>query len=292
MYVYYVQVSAMELVQEIHQLLMDREDTCQRTCFSLQLNGVTLDNFAELKTIDGLKEGSVLKVVEEPYTVREARIHVRHVRDLLKSVDNSDAYSGQDCASLSFLNTLSHGDIMEKGKGSGGGGGGRGGGGSGTASSRGSDSIDCTPPDYLLPQAASSEGSSGEVVKLPLLPLHPPSYSSSNKLVCLRVLTTSSWNPPPGARRLHGDLLYIFVVTLEEKRFHITASSRGFYINQSTEQEFNPKPSSPNYLCHSLIDLLAQISPMFKRNFAQLQRRRTGRHPFERVATPYQVRLP
>lgn len=52
----------MELVQEIHQLLMDREDTCHRTCFSLQLNGVTLDNFSELKTIDGLKEGSIIKV--------------------------------------------------------------------------------------------------------------------------------------------------------------------------------------------------------------------------------------
>ena len=80
-----IQVSSMELVQEIHQLLMDREDTCHRTCFSVQLNGVTLDNFAELKSIEGLKEGSVLKVQEEPYTVREARIHVRHVRDLLKA---------------------------------------------------------------------------------------------------------------------------------------------------------------------------------------------------------------
>lgn len=56
------QVSSMELVQEIHQLLMDREDTCHRTCFSLQLDGVTLDNFAELKNIEGLKEGSVIKV--------------------------------------------------------------------------------------------------------------------------------------------------------------------------------------------------------------------------------------
>lgn len=54
----------MELVQEIHQVLMDREDTCIRTCFSLQLDGVTLDNFAELKSIEGLKEGSVIKVVE------------------------------------------------------------------------------------------------------------------------------------------------------------------------------------------------------------------------------------
>lgn len=52
------------MVQEIHQVLMDREDTCHRTCFSLQLDGNVLDNFAELKTIEGLQEGSVLKVVE------------------------------------------------------------------------------------------------------------------------------------------------------------------------------------------------------------------------------------
>ena len=58
----------MELVQEIHQLLMDREETCHRTCFSLQLNGNTLDNFAELKSIEGLSDGATLKVVEEPYT--------------------------------------------------------------------------------------------------------------------------------------------------------------------------------------------------------------------------------
>ena len=54
----------MELVQEIHQVLMDREETCHRTCFSLQLDGVTLDNFSELKSIENLKEGSVIKVVE------------------------------------------------------------------------------------------------------------------------------------------------------------------------------------------------------------------------------------
>lgn len=295
-----IQVSAMELVQEIHQLLMDREDTCQRTCFSLQLNGVTLDNFAELKTVEGLKEGSILKVVEEPYTVREARIHVRHVRDLLKSVDNSDAYQGLDCASLSFLNTLnSHGtisgDILDQKHKWGRSGRNQGG------STTGDGGIDCTPSDYLLPSGyeKSSNGSENPMLspsspgRPPLLPLHPPlaasTSSGGNRLICLKVLTTSAWNPPPGARRLHGDLLYIFVVTLEDKRFHITASTRGFFINQSTEQEFNPKASSPNYLCHSLIDLLSQISPLFKKNFSQLQRKRTSRHPFERVATPYQV---
>lgn len=99
-----IPVSVMEMVQEIHQMLMDREDSCHRTCFSLQLDGVTLDNFAELKSIENLKDGSIVKVVEEPYTVREARIHLRHVRDLLKSLDPTDAYNGMENASLSFLN--------------------------------------------------------------------------------------------------------------------------------------------------------------------------------------------
>ena len=54
----------MEMVQEIYQVLIDHTDTCHRTCFSLQLNNTTLDNFAELKSIEGLKEGSVVKVVE------------------------------------------------------------------------------------------------------------------------------------------------------------------------------------------------------------------------------------
>lgn len=102
----------MEMVQEIHHLLMDREDTCHRTCFSLQLDGNTLDNFAELKNVEGLKEGSVLEVVKQPYTVREARIHIRHIRDLLKSLDTADAYNGLECNSLSFLNIIAQGDIF------------------------------------------------------------------------------------------------------------------------------------------------------------------------------------
>ncbi|CAH1961495.1 unnamed protein product [Acanthoscelides obtectus] len=254
-----IQVSSMELVQEIHQLLMDREDTCHRTCFSLQLDGNTLDNFAELKNIEGLKEGSVIKVVEEPYTMREARIHVRHVRDLLKSLDPADAYNGVECNSLSFLNTFTMGDLVEKKK-------------------MRPESVDCTPPDYIMPDSKDR----------PLTALQPQSKDQKVPQ-CVKVLTTSAWNPPPGYRKIHGDLMYLYVVTLEDKHYHISACSRGFYINQSTAEEFNPKPATPSHLCHSLIELLNQISPQFKRNFATLQKKRGQRHPFERVATPYQV---
>ncbi|XP_035440055.2 clustered mitochondria protein homolog isoform X1 [Spodoptera frugiperda] len=255
-----IQVSSMELVQEIHQVLMDREDSCHRTCFSLQLDGVTLDNFAELKNIEGLKEGSVIKVVEEPYTMREARIHVRHVRDLLKSIDYTDAYAGQECSSLAFLNIITQGDILEKKK------------------SR-PESVDCTPPDYIMPGSTER----------PLLPLHPGLTKENKAPQCLKVLTTSGWNPPPGPRKMCGDLLYLHVVTLEDRHFHITACPRGFYLNQSTEEVFNPRPATPSLLCHSLIELLSIVSPAFKRNFALVQKKRMQKHPFERVATPYQV---
>lgn len=253
-------VSSMELVQEIFQVLVDKEETCHRTCFTLQLDGTTLDNFSELKSIEGLKEGSVLKVVEEPYTVREARIHVRHVRDLLKSIDYQDAYNGLDCNSLSLLNIVTNGNILEK-----------------KAPSR-SDAVDYLPPECLMPGSKDR----------PLLPLHPIQKDLKGPQ-CLKVLTYSGWNPPPGNRRMHGDLLYIYVVTLEDKRYHITASTHGFYVNQCTQEEFNPKPSGQKHLFHSLIDLLSQISPAFKRNFQSLLKKRQLKHPFERVATPYQV---
>ncbi|XP_035198965.1 clustered mitochondria protein homolog [Oxyura jamaicensis] len=259
-----LQVSPQEMVQEIHQVLMDREDTCHRTCFSLQLDGNVLDNFAELKTIEGLQEGSLLKVVEEPYTVREARIHVRHIRDLLKSLDPSDAFNGVDCNSLSFLSVFTEGDLGDSGK----------------RKKKGTEmeQIDCTPPEHILPGSKER----------PLCALQPQNRDWK-PLQCLKVLTMSGWNPPPGNRKMHGDLMYLYVITVEDRHVSITASTRGFYLNQSTAYNFNPKPANPSFLSHSLVELLNQISPTFKKNFSALQKKRVQRHPFERIATPFQV---
>uniref|UniRef100_A0A8C1MQ81 Clustered mitochondria protein homolog n=1 Tax=Cyprinus carpio TaxID=7962 RepID=A0A8C1MQ81_CYPCA len=208
------QVSPLAMVQEIKQVLMDREETCRRTCFSLQLNGITLDNFAHLRSIPGLQEGSILRVVEEPYNFREVRIHLRHIRDLLKSLDLTDGYNGVEGSSPSFLSCVTEecqeGDGLKQ--------------------------MSCSPPDHILP-------GSKERLLVPLLP-HTNSGKSSG---CLKVLTMSSWNPPPGNRKMHGDLMYLNVVTMEDRQFSITASSRGFYVNQGST------------------------------------------HPFERIATPFQV---
>uniref|UniRef100_A0A8C6D2N3 Clustered mitochondria protein homolog n=1 Tax=Moschus moschiferus TaxID=68415 RepID=A0A8C6D2N3_MOSMO len=210
-----LQVSPQEMVQEIHQVLMDREDTCHRTCFSLHLDGNMLDHFSELRSVEGLQEGSVLRVVED---------------------------SGKRKKGLEM------------------------------------DPIDCTPPEYILPGSRER----------PLCPLQPQNRDWK-PLQCLKVLTMSGWNPPPGNRRMHGDLMYLFVITAEDRQVSITASTRGFYLNQSTAYHFNPKPASPRFLSHSLVELLNQISPTFKKNFAALQKKRVQRHPFERIATPFQV---
>ena len=182
----------------------------------------------------------------------------------------------------------------------------------------------------------------------PLSPLHPRETKVAED--CLRVLTYSGWNPPPSNRKMHGDLLYLYVVTNEGKPYHITSSTRGFFINKfvmllplflsvfylflsiflyfflsiflyfylslflsfflpfflyfflyfflslflsfflsyilffisnfyyhhhrSTQDVYDSKPASPVLLCHSLIEILSQISVSFKKNFTSLLKKR------------------
>ncbi|XP_046876436.1 clustered mitochondria protein homolog [Hypomesus transpacificus] len=256
-----LQVSGQMLVFELQQVLLDHELTCHRTCFSLQLEGATLDGLTELRSIPSLLEGALLKVVEDPYTVRDARLHLRHVRDLLRGLDPTDAHNGLNGCSLSYLGLYTQGDME-----------------TGARKGPGQDSPNYTPPDYILPGSKDR----------PLMPLQPM-REDWKPLQCLRVLTVSSWNPPPGNRKMHGDLMYLNAVTVEDKHLNITASTRGFYLNQSTAFTFNPKPAAPKFLCHSLVELLSQVSPTFRKNFNTLQKMRVLRHPYERIATPFQV---
>uniref|UniRef100_A0AAX7TUZ3 Clu domain-containing protein n=1 Tax=Astatotilapia calliptera TaxID=8154 RepID=A0AAX7TUZ3_ASTCA len=256
-----LQVTGQMLVVELHQVLMDHEITCHRTCFSLQLGGVTLDSLNELHSVPGIRDGAVIKVVEESYSVRDARLHLRHVRDLLRSLDPTDAYNGVNGSSLSYLTfytTGNNGNSVGKRR----------------ASER--ESVDCSPPEYVLPGSKER----------PLCPLQPV-REDWKPLQCLRVLTLSSWNPPPGNRKMHGDLIYLNVLTMEDRELNITSSTR--VTQGSTAFNFNPKPAVPKTLCHSLVELLSQVSPAFRKNFTALQKKRVQQHPYERIAAPFQV---
>ena len=60
----FLQFCLQDNVQDLRQVVLDRPESCYRTCFSLQIEGVRLDDFAELHMVEGLKDGVTIKVVE------------------------------------------------------------------------------------------------------------------------------------------------------------------------------------------------------------------------------------
>ena len=173
------------------------------------------------------------------------------MRDLIKSLDSTDAMNGLNGASMSYLNTITEGEIDPKNE------------------------VDLKPP-RCVEQSTSPE----------FIPLFP---DRTDILTCLNVLAMSLWNPPPGNRRLHGDLLYLYIVTIEGKLFHVTASPKGFYVNSCTMEKFDPSPAQVSYLSHSLVDLLSQLSAGFKKGWILINKRRCSLHPFERLPTNFQL---
>jgi len=259
--------SPQDNVQDMRQVVLDRPESCYKTCFSLQLDGMRLDDFAELHMIEGLKDGVTIKVVEEPYSVREARIHLRRIKDLLSTNFQVNAFSAVDHLSLSFLSAVAGVDVEEevvriKGQTI------------GTVSTE-----ECVPPAQVF---VSEEN------QTLLEPLFPPN-AEAKVPQCIKDLFPSAWNPPPGPRRLAGDLLYLDVITLEDVHAIITASTSGFFVNRTRDGIFNPRPHNDPCRSHTLVGLLNQLSPLFRKNFSQLQKSSIKRHPLEVIPTPYQV---
>jgi len=93
----------------------------------------------------------------------------------------------------------------------------------------------------------------------------PKNYNDSN-IKCYSLLTLSSWNPVITTRRINGDLLYIKVITLENKVYQITASVNGFFVNRSTDIQFNPLMIHDGRKFDTLSALLCNISPLYKVN--------------------------
>lgn len=109
-----------------------------------------------------------------PYTIREARLHIRHLRELIRSLDITDAINGTDGNSLTYLPTLMQltdpkrlRQEAEKRK-----------------------SAQYTPPEYLLP--GSKE----------LRPMSAFFDVQKDPIVALNSLSLSPFNPPPGPRKM------------------------------------------------------------------------------------------
>lgn len=65
--------------------------------------------------------------------------------------------------------------------------------------------------------------------------------------------------------RLVGDLIYLDVVTMEGNKHCITGTTKMFYVNSSTGNTLDPRPSKSNLEATTLVGLLQKISSKFKK---------------------------
>ncbi|KAI5603810.1 hypothetical protein BDE02_01G243800 [Populus trichocarpa] len=246
-----LQLNPGDSVMDVRQFLLDAPETCFYTCYDLLLHtkdGSThqLEDYNEISEVADITSGGCsLEMVTAPYDDRSIRAHVHHTRELL-SLSTLHA-------SLSTSLALEYETAQNK--------------------APGSDTGKTEVPE--LDGMGFMEDVAGSVGKLLSFP--------TKEIKCVDSIVFSSFNPPPSHRRLVGDLIYLDAVTLEGNRYCVTGTIKMFYVNSSTGNVLDPRPSKATSEATTLVGLLQKISPTFKRAFREILERKGSAHPFENV---------
>ncbi|KAK7271601.1 hypothetical protein RJT34_27637 [Clitoria ternatea] len=247
-----LQLNPGDSVMDIRQFLLDAPETCFITCYDLLLHtkdGSThhLEDYNEISEVADITTGGCsLEMVPAFYDDRSIRAHVHRTRELL-SLSNLHA-------SLSTSLALQN-DITQN-----------------KAASSGETVKPEVPELDGLGYMEDISGSLGNLLSSPL-----------KDIKCVESIVFSSFNPPPSYRRLVGDLIYLDVITLEGNKFCITGSTKTFYVNSSSVNTLDPRPSKSTFEATTLVVLLQKISPKFKKAFREVLEGRAAAHPFENV---------
>ncbi|KAJ5692796.1 hypothetical protein N7462_002219 [Penicillium macrosclerotiorum] len=231
-----VMVSSQEQVQDVRQSIVELPGTFQYTCFHLEFNGSRINDFVELSEVPDLKANSEIVLVEDPYTEKEARMHVVRMRELVGAAgDRVDTLHGIS-AGLSLHDVISAEAV------------------------RASES----EKDHSLTKYNLTGPSSLQTIL-------PQSQTPLPKTV--KSISLSPWNPAPYHLRQKGHLLYLQVTTNEGEQFQITSHVSGFFVNKCSNTRFDPFPKTiaKNGSAHSLLTLISKLSPSFNASFEALQ---------------------
>ena len=241
------QVSTQEQVQDLRQSIVELPHTFQYSCFHLEHNGIRINDFVELSEVKGLKAGSEVTLVEDPYTEKDARMHMIRVRDLIGAGgDRVDTLHGIS-AGLSLHDSVVPLDMID-------------------------------PPEQNGKSEASSPSKAPHAMvdydfdaPPSIQTILPPAKEHVPKTV--KSISVSPWNPPPHHLRQKGHLLYLQLTTNEGEQFQITSSVSGFFVNKSSNSKFDPFPrQQPKAAAaHSLLVLISKVSPSFESSFKSLQ---------------------
>lgn len=239
-----VTVSSQEQVQDVRQSIVELPGTFQYTCFHLEFNGKRVNDFVELTEIPDLQADSELVLVEDAYTEREARMHVVRIRELVGAagdrVDNLQGIS----AGLSLHDVVASSAAEEE------------------SAQNGTESA--KTEGHALSSYDFNAPADNKVI-LPRVQAPAPKTIKS--------IALSSWNPPPYHLRQKGHLLYLTLTTNEGEQHQVTSAVSGFFANKCSNAKFDPfpRPAPKAASAHSLLTLMAQLSPSFTASFQALQ---------------------
>ncbi|KAI1369087.1 clustered mitochondria-domain-containing protein [Xylaria arbuscula] len=230
----HVMVSPTEQVHELRQSVIELPAAFQYSCFHFEHEGERINDFVQISDVKGLGPDAEVQLVEDPYTEKEARIHVVRIRDLVGAAgDRTDTLQGV-LPGISLFDSIT----------------------AETNDGENADNAEVSIYDFDAPAKTST-----------LLPKVEEPAPKTVKSVSL-----SPWNPPPYHLRQKGHLLYLLVTTNEGEQYQITSHVGGFYVNKSSNSKFDPslRAAPKDYSAHSLLTLLSKISPSFLESFDQL----------------------
>ncbi|AEE78901.1 tetratricopeptide repeat (TPR)-containing protein [Arabidopsis thaliana] len=247
-----LQLNPGDSVMDIRQFLLDAPETCYFTCYELLLrnkDGEThhLEDYNEISEVADITIGGCsLEMVAALYDDRSIRAHVHRARDLLSL---STLHS-----SLSTTLALQYDAALNK------------------VQNPGDKPKSDVPELECLGFMEDVPGSLKKLIN-----------STSEEIRSVENIVFSSFNPPPSHRRLVGDLIYLDVVTLEGNKYCITGTTKTFYVNSSSGNILDPRPSKSGFEAATLIGLLQKLSSKFKKAFREVMEKKASAHPFENV---------
>ncbi|KAI1133065.1 clustered mitochondria-domain-containing protein [Nemania abortiva] len=227
----HIVVSPQEQIHELRQSVIEHPDAFQYSCFHFEHKGERINDFVQISDVKGLGPEAEIRLVEDPYTEKEARIHVIRIRDLVGAAgDRTDTLHG-------ILPGVSLFDSV-------------------TAEAKDVDNVQASTYEFDAPAKTSvllprEEESAPKTVKsVSLSPWNPPPYHLRQKGHLLYLIVTTN----------EGEQ---YQITSHVGGFYVNKSSNSKF-------DPLPRPAPKAYSAHSLLTLLRQISPSFAESFDQL----------------------
>ena len=246
-------VSTQEQIQDLRQSIMESPGALQYSCFHLEYNGERINDFIELSEVKGLAAGSELKLVEDPYTEKEARTHLIRIREIIGAAGTrTDTLHGIS-AGLSLHDSLALWNDPS------------------ASADHATDSLKSKSFNALADYSYNGSPLISTVL--------PPTREPPPKTI--KSISLSPWNPPPPPLRQQGHLLYLQLTTNEGEQYQITSHVSGFFVNKSSNSKFDPssRPAPKRAAAHSLFSLVSYLSPSFERAFEALLELNNKRDP-------------